>query len=380
MEAIEELNKIKVRFVFEDEVASQARKRRATITRSRDSTCSDIIVQQVQQPSSSSPSSQQQQSVSSSTVTKVDSTHASRLHNHHLGGYNSHPIRPALAPIPNERIMIQTELIDRLEKMTGMADISNQIASHQTYNNNVGDDGPRLGIYNQEERIQRINAYREKRKQRVFGKVRYVLRQRASEGRSRVKGRFAKEESNASMPTSNTSQTESTAGDDEMKESVSWLEKMTLTARRLSGSFSMKRPSGTSPSHNGDDGTGASPADVSRSASWSSWLLKSASRRKSSSSTVHSNRTNDALMKGDGGGSGVFLPPVGQTPPLPHRISSAHQLVPATMITLDDEARTTDEFFIEQLGEPDRKRLTSGSSALFNEFVMESLANDDSLI
>ena len=51
---------------------------------------------------------------------------------------------------------------------------------------------PRLGIYNQDERNARLEAYRQKRKKRVFGQVRYVLRKKASETRARVKGRFVK--------------------------------------------------------------------------------------------------------------------------------------------------------------------------------------------
>lgn len=51
---------------------------------------------------------------------------------------------------------------------------------------------PRLGIYTAEQREIRLRAYREKRKQRRFGQVRYVKRKQASETRARVRGRFVK--------------------------------------------------------------------------------------------------------------------------------------------------------------------------------------------
>ncbi|KAH9254442.1 hypothetical protein BASA81_007555 [Batrachochytrium salamandrivorans] len=68
------------------------------------------------------------------------------------------------------------ELLNRLEALNGI-DNSNE----------------RLGIYNQAERVERLNQYRQKRQQRNFGnsKVRYVVRQKASENRVRVHGRFA---------------------------------------------------------------------------------------------------------------------------------------------------------------------------------------------
>jgi len=53
-----------------------------------------------------------------------------------------------------------------------------------------GSDEPRLGKYTQAERDARLEQYRAKRRSRTFGKVRYVLRQRVSEQRPRVKGRF----------------------------------------------------------------------------------------------------------------------------------------------------------------------------------------------
>lgn len=77
------------------------------------------------------------------------------------------------------------ELLNRLEALNGI-DTSKE----------------RLGIYNQEERVERLNAYRQKRQQRNFGnsKVRYVVRQKASENRVRVHGRFAVTSSSEKTP------------------------------------------------------------------------------------------------------------------------------------------------------------------------------------
>ena len=290
-EVIEELNHYRVKFAFEDE-KEQGRKRRATINRSQDSFKSD-----------------EGQGIQA-------------------GGHPYGMWKP-LTSIPNERQTIQNELLDRLEALNGLS-------VQPSYFKPVPDDGlPRLGIYTQEERVERINTYREKRKKRVFGKVRYVLRQRASEGRARVKGRFAKETdptspaSNQPLEKSREKSMEQVAAEN-LKDSTSWLEKMTLGAsRRLSGS--RKRASlparPDSPFFMDDD-------DAERKSSWSSWLLKN--RRKSSTSAA-SGRLSD-----------------GQT----QNVSPAH---------VDAEINA---FFVEQTG-PDRKRLTSGSSALFNDIIFD---------
>jgi hypothetical protein len=299
MEVIEELNNIRVKFVFEDEKPEWARKRRATITRSQDSFCSE------------------------NGVVEVSGNH----------GYTHH-----LPPIPNERQTIQNELLRRLEALNDL---------DPTYVKSIGDDGiPRLGIYTQEERIARINKYREKRKKRVFGKVRYVLRQRASEGRSRVKGRFAKEESDAtSTPTfagREKSVDEMTAVN--LQESTSWLEKMSIGVRRLSGQFGQSTRKRSSLPSRPASPMGFDDEDQ-KGSSWSSWLLKN--RRKSSTSAA-SGKFSDAGL--------------------------SQSMVPVN----PDEA---DIFLVDHQAEPDRKRLTSGSSALFQEIVfdpseLEAMARD----
>jgi hypothetical protein len=110
-----------------------------------------------------------------------------------------------------ERRRIQSELLSRLECLDGIhLEIPMEPPTVAVFD---GDEEaskerpeqketePRLGIYSEKERIERINAYREKRKQRVYGKVRYVLRQRVSESRPRVKGRFVKLSETASPTT-----------------------------------------------------------------------------------------------------------------------------------------------------------------------------------
>lgn len=235
MEVIEELNKIKVNFKFEDEMGDgNARSKRRTLRESYDS---------MEQGEDA-----------------------------------------ALASA--ERVMIQNQLLERLEVLNGMQEVE------LTPNLSTSDE-PRLGIYNQKERVERLNAYREKRKQRAFGKVRYALRKRASEGRQRVRGRFAKED-----PPS-TSQG--------IADSTSWMQGMSLGARRFSET--LRRASAPS---------AVVREDGEHRGSWSSWLLTN--RRKSSAS---------ATSKRDPIGSMEF------------------------------------DFVLEHDDEPDRKRITSGSSVMF---------------
>lgn len=84
------------------------------------------------------------------------------------------------------------ELLNRLEALNGIDN------SHE-----------RLGIYNQAERVERLNQYRQKRQQRNFGnsKVRYVVRQKASENRVRVHGRFAVTSADPKTPATATAPT-----------------------------------------------------------------------------------------------------------------------------------------------------------------------------
>ena len=101
-----------------------------------------------------------------------------------------------------ERRRIQSELLARLECLDGIQlpeapeplDTTDIVIEND---DQVGPEQqePKLGIYTEKQRIERLNAYREKRKQRVYGRVRYVLRQRVSENRPRVKGRFVKQTS-----------------------------------------------------------------------------------------------------------------------------------------------------------------------------------------
>ena len=51
---------------------------------------------------------------------------------------------------------------------------------------------PRIGIYTLAERRAKIEAWKKKRKNRVFGKLRYGCRKRLAESRPRYKGRFTK--------------------------------------------------------------------------------------------------------------------------------------------------------------------------------------------
>ena len=51
---------------------------------------------------------------------------------------------------------------------------------------------PRIGIYTKVEREKRLQAYREKRKSRSYGKIRYDRRRDASKARIRYQGRFVK--------------------------------------------------------------------------------------------------------------------------------------------------------------------------------------------
>lgn len=53
-------------------------------------------------------------------------------------------------------------------------------------------DPPLLGMYTQEERLVLLDRFRMKRKQRLFRRVRYVLRQKLSLTRPRCKGKFIK--------------------------------------------------------------------------------------------------------------------------------------------------------------------------------------------
>ena len=110
-----------------------------------------------------------------------------------------------------ERRRIQSELLARLECLDGI-DLPDGSLTGEQANNIIiiENDGqpqpqdqnePKLGIYNEKQRIDRLNAYREKRKQRVYGRVRYVLRQRVSENRPRVKGRFVKQTGETSTTT-----------------------------------------------------------------------------------------------------------------------------------------------------------------------------------
>ena len=114
-----------------------------------------------------------------------------------------------------ERRRIQSELLARLERLDGieLEEPSEQVPSTEIKLENDGQPAteqpePKLGIYNEKQRIERLNAYREKRKQRVYGRVRYVLRQKVSEARPRVKGRFVKQtpgdNNTASSPDSTT--------------------------------------------------------------------------------------------------------------------------------------------------------------------------------
>jgi hypothetical protein len=75
--------------------------------------------------------------------------------------------------------LFKNQLLERLEALNG---IDNSIQAEK-----------RLGVYNQAQRVERLNAYRQKRQQRGVkdAKVRYVVRQKASETRVRVHGRFA---------------------------------------------------------------------------------------------------------------------------------------------------------------------------------------------
>ena len=323
MEVIEELNNIRVRFTFDDEKQEEYRKRRATIARSHDSFCSD-----------------------NSGIPGIEN----------IVGIRHMP----LTSIPNERQTIQNELLERLEAINGL---------EATYIKTIPDGIPRLGIYTQEERVDRINAYREKRKKRVFGKVRYVLRKRASEGRSRFKGRFAKEDPNSpsasTPPNTNGGKSVEEVTADNLRDSTSWFEKMTLgAARRLSGSFSSAARRRSSMPARPTTPFEFEEEEVDKSGSWSSWLLKT--RRKSEAS----------------GNSGRMSDYAGGSQPLPNPMnfqkrnsSPIHAAAALTATELDD----SDLFFVENL-EPDRKRLTSGSSALFNEIIFDPAELEASLI
>ncbi len=316
-DAINELNKQKVEFKFEDESGdspSNAKKRRA-IT-----------------------------SVGSSFVSEVPP----------LSELDSIVVQD---PHYEERAILQSQLLERLEMMNGVHphhfDYSDPLDDEMNSNTNIStttttlppstnndqnvkeqaeeEEEPKLGIYNQQERMDRLNAYREKRKQRVFGKVRYVLRKRASEGRQRVKGRFAKEEASTSTTTPNT--TTSTSNDTAtpeieiqqgIAESTSWLEGMSLGARRLSNTV---RRSST-PLLGGEDG-------MEHRGSWSSWLLNT--RRKSTSSTIPSRRE---------GGNSLSLFETSST---------------STNNIQQQQQRQQQQPF-DSIEEPERKRPSSGSS------------------
>lgn len=103
----------------------------------------------------------------------------------------------------SERRRIQSELLSRLERLDGieLEEPGQNSSDSNSTEIKLDNDGqpspdqsePRLGIYNEKQRVDRLNAYREKRKQRVYGRVRYVLRQKVSESRPRIKGRFVKQ-------------------------------------------------------------------------------------------------------------------------------------------------------------------------------------------
>lgn len=108
----------------------------------------------------------------------------------------------------SERRRIQSELLARLECLDGIqlpeATAENELELENDGQPRPEQPEPRLGKYNEKQRVDRLNAYREKRKQRVYGRVRYVLRQRVSEARPRVKGRFVKQttDQNSASPDS----------------------------------------------------------------------------------------------------------------------------------------------------------------------------------
>jgi hypothetical protein len=166
----------------------------------------------------------------------------------------------------NEREMFQSQLLDRLELSNGIEISDTENAAE-----------PCLGIYTQEERVERLNKFREKRKQRVFGKVRYALRKRASQNRTRVNGRFTREidpdvQQKASQ---NLKDFEKTGVD----ESTSWIESISLKTRRLSDALRRHSLPSRPPSPEKEQNQDA------RQNSWSSWLLMN--RRKSSASSAN---------------------------------------------------------------------------------------------
>lgn len=125
-----------------------------------------------------------------------------------------------------ERRFIHSEILARLEKLDGVdltdeADImiEDKQAEDEPKVVVVENDGtprpedpePKLGIYNEKQRVDRLNRYREKRKQLVYGRVRYVLRQKVSETRPRVKGRFVKQTGESSASPASTREIDSAA-------------------------------------------------------------------------------------------------------------------------------------------------------------------------
>jgi len=84
---------------------------------------------------------------------------------------------------------LTTSEANLIQELLGSDDIEEKQEEEEEETEKIAQ--PKLGIYTQSERQERLDAYREKRKRRSFvSKVRYVLRKQASEGRPRVKGRF----------------------------------------------------------------------------------------------------------------------------------------------------------------------------------------------
>ncbi|KAH9254456.1 hypothetical protein BASA81_007569 [Batrachochytrium salamandrivorans] len=168
-----------------------------------------------------------------------------------------------------------------------------------------------LGIYSQEERDKLLEAYREKRKRRVYGKVRYVLRQKVSENRPRVKGRFVTREEATAPPPAPTAASTTVGGEEDRPRKrssvISVFKNWSLSSPFAASpsqttqvntpnaspfkrsSLPPLRPLGSSSSSHSANSTGATTTEL-----WSEKLMELRNKKRNNSTTAASTESHKA--------------------------------------------------------------------------------------